>query len=264
MSGCGGELTEKPSIVILHGFGGTALGSAKANNYNFEDIADAEGVELIYPVGLKRSWGLGDDGDSDNSPNDIVFFSALLDHIIAKMNVNKKRIFFVGLSRGAQAIFHLANKMNERIVGIAPVCMLLPKELSEQSALLPPMPMVLINGTMDRLVKYNGGPIRLLFKKFGRVIPTKETIETWRQRNKCQDYEPTVECRDQYNDGTSIERTAWREGTNHAVVHYKVIDGGHRWPNAKPNWPLRLFVGKSTQEIDFAKEIWAVFSSIKT
>lgn len=252
----------RPAIVVVHGFGGSAQGSAKANRYAFENLSDSEDVLIVYPSGIASNWGLGDDGDRNNAPNDIIFFGVLFDLLVEQFNVDRERIYLVGLSRGAQALFYLAFHYSDQIAAIAPVCMQLPVELERQVRNCAPIPMALFTGTKDPLVKYYGGEIHFLWKPFGRVLSVEKTLRFWLERNNCGS-EPVTVMRNFEDDGTYIVRRSWCEGTRKHVIHYELGNAGHRWPNGKPNFLLKLFFGKATREVDFVKEIWSFFRDIR-
>lgn len=254
---------KRPAIVILHGLCGTALGSAKATQYAFETEANKHRFLVVYPTGEGKNWGLGDCGDRPNAPNDIQFFNRLLDQLVASLAVDHEKIYIVGLSRGAQAIFHLSCALHERIAAIAPICMLLPSELENEFTQMPPLPIALINGTNDRLVKQTGGDVILFGRKYGNVISTEKTIEALLNRNCCSASEPKTTRLNTKDDDTSVLQRTWCEGAQNSVVHYLVEGGGHRWPDAKDNILLRYTVGKTTREIHLARDIWNFFSDKK-
>ena len=93
----------------------------------------------------------------DNSVDDVAFISTLPDNLIADYQVDSKRVFCTGISRGGIFSLYLAWQLSERIAAIAPVCASIPDAIAGDYSFKHPTPVLLINGTEDPLINYNGG-----------------------------------------------------------------------------------------------------------
>ena len=110
-----------------------------------------------------------------------------------------------------------------------------------------PIPVLHIHGTEDGWIPYEGDD------GFHSV---DETIEYWVGANQCQASETSAIPDTDVNDDSTIEKTIYSdclEGSS--VVLYKVIGGGHTWPDM----PKNLGLGAINRDINGGEEIWEFF-----
>lgn len=94
--------------------------------------------------------------NSQASVNDVSFVSALIDHIQQTRNIDSRKIYATGFSRGAILAQTLACQIPDKIAAFASVAYRF--QFNSQSSCQPPTPvsMLMINGTKDLEVHYQG------------------------------------------------------------------------------------------------------------
>ena len=252
----------RPLVLVLHGGGGTHRNMARMTHGRWQELADRHGFLVAYPNALDRMWDFGEGVVSENLDvrvDDLAYFREVIARIMASGKVDPDRVFSTGISRGGQASYFLACHLPGTIRAIAPVTMPLPAFLEDDCRNGPPVGLVLINGTADPLVPYDGGDIRVFRRKRGKVLSTDRTIALWRLRNGCADAPDTVENIDRPGDATTVARSDWTACTGAPVTLYRVEGGGHTWPSGRQYLGRRL-VGEVSHDIDGAEEIWRFFA----
>src|SRR5262249_61920041 len=114
--------TPTPVVIDLHGRLGAAtdeppltLSTAKA---------DAEGFVVVYPQawGSPTSWNAGGccDPAASNNIDDVGFIRALIDELDAKLCVDDRRVYAMGMSNGGYLSQRLACGLADRGAAIGP------------------------------------------------------------------------------------------------------------------------------------------------
>ena len=103
----------------------------------------------------------------------------------AEYNIDKDRVYVTGASNGAMMSLRLGCELAHKITAIAPVIGSMPENLVAQCAPARPMPLMMINGTDDPLVPWEGGYVHIFRKKLGKIISVPQTIDFWVARNGC-------------------------------------------------------------------------------
>ncbi len=127
-----------------------------------------------------------------------------------------------------------------------------------------PIPILLMNGTADPLVAYDGGKG---VSRYGlpNVWSTAQTIAFWRKVNGCEARDAaSSELPDNDPAGTStVSRIASHCPPAQDVVLYRVNGGGHRMPGKTPDAKAKRMVdailGPQNRDIDGPEVIWAFF-----
>lgn len=251
-----------PLVFVLHGGGGT--GSSMPTYTGFNAIADRENFILVYPDGVENHWNDGREPKvyttHIENTDDVGFISALIDHLLLDLNIDTKSVYVTGISNGGMMSHRLACELSDRIAAIAPVASSIPANMADIWNPSRRVSVLIINGTDDPLVLWEGGEIILAGKKMGTTLSVDGTVEFWTEENGCT-AEPVITQlseRDKY-DGTSIQIEAHGEcadGTD--VVLYRVIDGGHTWPGSY-QYASESVIGKTSREFDASEIIWQFF-----
>ncbi|MDO8803380.1 MAG: PHB depolymerase family esterase [Elusimicrobiota bacterium] len=261
------EKTKKyPLLVILHGGGGTGKGMPRLTRGGFEALADANGAILAYPDGLDKNWN---DYRADKSRkaqreniDDVAFITAMLDAIAGTYPVDAGRVYAAGISNGAMMSYTLACRAAERFAAIAPVAGAMPENLAPACSPSRPVPALIISGTEDRLVHWEGGYVTGPFgrKKLGRTIPVEKSRDFWLEKNSCDAARKEISKTDSDpGDGMAVEREVYSACAGGSAVEFiKIAGGGHTWPGGLQYLPERI-IGKTSREINATAEIWNFF-----
>ena len=214
------ENADYPVVLNFHGFGGNAKDYVRYES-DFRDVAEQEGVILIYPQALLLSgfsvWNAAPLAeDNKTSTDDIGFIETLLDDLQETLSIDPNRIYATGFSNGAMFAYALACFTEGLIAGVAAVSGL---QLNlEDCAPSHPISVLIAHSTTDDVIPYAGS---------SDVASVGETVSFWRTVNQTS----TEAEESNHNLG---DETVWlytyREGTNGAqVLHYKVENGKHEW-----------------------------------
>lgn len=254
-----------PLVFLFHGGGGTGQGMEKLTQGGFNRLADREGFIIVYPDGIEKHWndGRGLEAYRAHRENidDVGFISALIEHLIRTLNIDSNRIYAAGISNGGQFSQRLACELSDRIAAIGVVAIQLPEHLPSSCAPKRPVSVLMMPGTEDPLVPWEGGEIGFRRgRKFGRVLSVRESIGFWVEQNRCPgspvvSYEPDRDLK----DGTRVRREAYVPcGEGAEVVLYAVEGGGHTWPGGDQYLPAGI-IGRTSRDIDADEVIWGFF-----
>ncbi len=250
-----------PLVIVLHGHGGTGKQIMKSTGFN--DISDREKFIAVYPDGIKKNWNDGREKKDDTKYDDVGFISALIDTISGEFKIDTARIFVTGMSNGGFMSIYLAFKLNYRILGVAPICANIPERISPFYEFSKPLSVMLINGTDDPLVRYEGGKVGFgILKNRGYALSTDESVNIFVRENKCSAVPVHAEIQDKnIDDECFAERYTFTGGENNTeVVLIKVVNGGHTIPGGIKNLPKTL-VGNTCEDFNAPEMIWSFFKS---
>lgn len=253
-----------PLLVLLHGGGGTGKGMINLARGGFEKLADRNGAILAYPDGIDKNWN---DYRADKSRkaqreniDDVAFISAMLGEIAKAYPVDPARTYASGISNGAMMSYTLACRASDRFAAIAPVAGAMPENLAAACSPARPVPVLIISGTRDKLVHWEGGYVTGPFgkKKLGRTISVEKSRDFWLDKNSCAAAKKEISKLDSDpEDGTSVERESY-PACGGVVEFIKIDGGGHTWPGGLQYLP-ELVIGKTSSELDANTEIWNFF-----
>jgi len=252
-----------PVVFILHG-GGKADGDELAKYTGFDEIADREGFIAVYPNGVDAQWNDGRGQtyrEKDNTDvDDVGFFSALIDTIIRNHEGDPSRVYVTGLSNGGMMTLRLGCEISSKLAAIAPIIANIPKNIYGKCEPDATLPVLLMNGTKDPLVPWDGGYVRFFRRTMGEVVSTEETVRFWVRQNHCDTIPKVMELPDKDpSDGSTVKTSTYPNGENGSeVILYAIEGGGHSLPGS--DIPEKPFItGKKNNDIDGAEVIWKFF-----
>jgi polyhydroxybutyrate depolymerase len=250
-----------PLMIALHG--GRGNGGQAARYSGLSRQADQSGFLVAYPDGFGGHWNDGrtfEQSSKREVVDDSGFLIALIDHLANTYAIDRNRVYITGASNGAFMANRLACEHADRIAAIAPVIGSMAAELAEKCRPSRPMPVLMINGTEDRLVPYEGAEVKFGFQRLGHMLPVPELVKFWVRHNRCAPQPETTRLPDlDREDGTrvSAERyTNCREGA--AVTLYVIEGGGHTWPQGMQYLP-EFIIGRTSKDLDANRVIWEFF-----
>jgi polyhydroxybutyrate depolymerase len=257
---------DSPSIVfILHGGGGTGENTERTLTLGgFNTLADEYNFIVVYPDGIDRRWN---DGRKINDSvhqkiDDVGFLSALIDNLTEEFNVDPNRIFFTGISNGAIMSYRLSFDIPEKIAAIAPVAGAIPTDILPENTSGIPLSVLVISGTHDPLVPWEGGIIGTQRNPRGTCISVPESVAFWVKRNNCNTTPNSMWLpNENLLDLCRVHCDIYKNGDNGTeVVLYEIKRGGHTWPGGYQYLP-KIIIGRTCQDINANEVIWEFFKT---
>lgn len=212
-----------PLIFNLHGNGGTREGQQA--NARFDLIADTADLIIITPQAIGQ-W----------NANDLEFFEFLIDELSRDYSVAEERVYACGFSLGGYFSFEIACQLSNRFAAIASIAGAMTVDQVNRCAPTQAIPILQIHGTQDPIVGYS---------------TAEDIVDLWVGLNQCDSNTVENDLADlSPNDGSTVKSFLFEnDSTETAVLHYRVIGGGHDWPGSSGNMDITASV-----------EIWKFFS----
>jgi len=258
-----------PLVIVLHG--NTQTGADMKLRTSWSRLAERERFGVIYPDGLNHAWAdlrpsAKRAGRVPPAGTDYVgFIVKLIEKHVADGSADPKRIYVTGLSNGGAMTITMVCARADLFAAAASVIINLTDEIAKACRPSRPLPMLVMNGTLDPLVPYGGGKGASHFAVDG-FWSTPNTLAFWRRINGCETTDGAITELDN-RDGTdqsTVTRIESRCPAGRDVVLYRVNGGGHRMPGAfsDARFPriATAFLGPQNHDIDGAETIWAFFA----
>ena len=214
------ETANHPLLLNFHGFGGNAKDYFEYES-DFRDVAELEGVILVYPQGSLLSgfshWNAAPMAeDNKSNTDDIGFIELLIENLSEDLSVDPNRIYATGFSNGGMFSYALACFTEGLIAGVAAVSGL---QLNlEDCTPSHPMSVLIAHSTTDDVIPYAGS---------SDVASIDETVSFWTTAN--QTANDPKESRHNLGDETVWIYTYTGGMNGSEVLHYKVENGMHMW-----------------------------------
>ena len=238
--------TAVPLVFNLHGY--TSNNLEQLYYGDFRGIADTANFIIALPNGTldqlgNRAWN----SFGTSTVDDLGYITALIDTIAAQYNVDADRVYSTGMSNGGFMSYDLACFRSQRFAAVASVTgsMITPRFAT--CAATHPVPVMQIHGTADPTVNYNGG---------SGVAGIEAVVAYWVQQTHCN-AAPVITPVPNINttDGCTAEHYVYSGGDAGSTVEFfKVLGGGHTWPDAIVD------IGVTNHDFNASREIWRFFS----
>ena len=268
-----------PMVIILHGGTGSMRSVLHPNAGGTKEwlvLAEKEGFVLLVPNGTNPETGdtFGDeqnwnDHRSDSAAgqtnaDDVRFILALLDQITAQYPLDPGRIYLTGGSNGGLMTYRLLIEAPDRFAAGAAFIANLPELALNLPVLGKPTPLMIVNGTEDPLIPWEGG---LVGKDRGMVISAEETAAWWAIANRVNPDQKTSELLPDADpeDNCRIQKDYYPAGSDGApVIFYAVQGGGHAMPSGKHPFPnnflIRWVIGPVCRDAEGVTLAWEFFN----
>ena len=256
-----------PLLLVLHGAGGTGLGTAALSG--LAGRGPAAGCAVAFPDGFLHVWN-----DRRNAPmlarreriDDVAFLQALVTHLRPGSGADAGPVFAVGMSNGGFLAEHVARNGLLDLAGVVLVASsatMTSREARPVPAPVRPLRFLAFHGTADPLVAYGGGPIgplgRLAQRRpgwagRGVTAPIEQVAADWARlalghSPAAPHIVPVTGAPGEF----VVERLSWRAPHGSASAPsaelYRIIGGGHTWPGGAQYLPSRI-VGPAVQGLD--------------
>jgi polyhydroxybutyrate depolymerase len=245
-----------PLVLVFHGGGttGSLKGKGMARWTKLDALADKEHFRVVYPNSVSGNWNDGRVFDGAATSDDVAFVDAILAHYAKRTDA--RRIYATGASAGGFFTMRLACERAHRFAAYAPVIATLPATLDCKPS--EPVSVLLIPGTKDPLVRWEGGPVA---NNRGTSRSVEETVQFFSTHDRCPPAgEPRLLPDTDPKDGTRIRETRTTCAAGSEVALLAVEGGGHTWPGAGQYAPA-VFVGTTSHDLDASAEIWKFFAN---
>jgi polyhydroxybutyrate depolymerase len=158
-----------PLVLVMHGSGENATAIRIETGYAFERLADARGFAVVYPNGQNGHWNTCEIDRDAQAPgvDDVGFLTALADKFIGEAGTDRNRVFAVGLSEGGYMAIRLALEAPRfRALASVEANLPVPEDFQCKPVTQGAASIILIHGTKDRLVPFQGGEGSLILGLF--------------------------------------------------------------------------------------------------
>lgn len=260
-----------PVVVLLHGRPGNSGGMALMTGMN--DVAENHNFIVVYPDGIDNEWNAQFDlsardislsGRRSTLPQDDVgFLQTLMSDIAIDFNIDRSRLYLGGFSNGGFMTYRMACSAGDTFAAFAAVSGNLYTELGDYCRRSNPTPLLIMHGTADPSVPYEGvlfrnaeqgaDPIRISYG-------IQDTLTTFARRNGCSLTGQTTTYAERGDSpGTSVVRFVPNTCSSGAdLVLYAINGGGHTWPgHPRPQQEM----GDTNMDMDAGDVIWEFFSA---
>ncbi|MFE3496188.1 alpha/beta hydrolase family esterase [Streptomyces sp. NPDC059175] len=219
--------TSRPLVIAFHGRGSSATGLREQSRLNA--AADARGMLVAYPEGLRKAWGAGNatTGQRPDPDTDVRFTESLVAELVRTEKADPRRVYVIGFSNGGSMALRMAAQRPALLAGAASVAGQLP---SGHAAVKPTgaVPVMIIYGAEDPVRPLAGlptpGPAPAGEEPVTPTSSAKASAEAFAAAGRTGAPATTT--------GTGYDRTVWG-GTSRAAVQLIVVHGGgHTWPGS--------------------------------
>jgi polyhydroxybutyrate depolymerase len=223
-------------LFVMHGSGGTGRQIIRETG-KLEAIAAKEHLLIVYPDGYKRFWNecrrSSNALANTENVNENDFFGQMISYFNKNYGIDEKKVFAAGVSGGGHMAYKLGLTMPGKIRAITAIIANLPDAAwSDCSEAKQPLPVLIINGTLDSTNPYNGGEMFVNNASFGVVKSTENSFRYWAGlagykgepvKKLLPDTDP--------DDDKAIESYSFKKAGKPEVTLLKVIGGKHNYPN---------------------------------
>ena len=222
----------------------------------------AKALSSCTPQGENNRWNDGRNaavkgGNDTSNADDVGFLNSLADSLVAQGAADPARLYIVGLSNGGFMSLTLACDDESRFAGYGGVIASMSQPVKANCAPKRPVPVVMINGSDDQLVRFDGGN-----GKFGITgnAPPGDVAKHFAALGGCTGATDAALPDVDPKDATTVTKTTWagcKAGSG--VEFYTVLGGGHQAPamgTTAGSVVLDMFLGTRSHDIDTAETVW--------
>ena len=236
-----------PVVFNFHGGGMTMAEQMLYTQMN--RAADRHGFIVVYPQGIKQDWNVGFGMDYLAGTDDVGFTQAMLDKLKQDYRIDARRVYATGLSRGGFFALRLAAELPQQFAAVASVGATMPEPVVAHHGKPEKVGMLLIHGTADQVVLYQG--------KAGGYLSADDTLRYWAKVNAIATNPPPRLLPAATGDDLKVSLLEQANGQQ-SVALVTIDGGGHTWPGADA-FNVGLPIGKTSSSIDANEVMWEFF-----
>jgi polyhydroxybutyrate depolymerase len=252
-----------PVVFVLHGGMGTADQVQAYLGVNA--LADREGFVAVYPQGDNNRWNDGrpagvKGGKQTSNADDVSFLNGLADALAVEGIADPAKTYIVGVSNGGFMALALACADEAHFAGFGAVIASMPLAALATCKPSRAAPVVMINGTEDPLIRFDGKPGKL---GISGNAPPADVATHFAALAGCSGVDEVGLPNADVRDGTTVTQRRWTGCKPGAGVEfYTVKGGGHQAPSTgkvSGLVMLDVFLGNRSHDIDTAETVWRFF-----
>ena len=224
-----GQTDGMPLVVVLHGYGGKALG----DGLRFIELADLHGFAVCWPQGAEdgtghNCWNVGYPFQSDYRIDDTAYLRRLVRHLQKNFGVSRRNVFLTGMSNGGEMCYKMAAEHPETFSAIASIAGLTLTSMSTDYRR--PVPFMEVHGTDDSVSAWCGDPENR--GGWGAYLSVPAALSHIISANRCVG-ETISEIPSEHKKVILHRFTgglpAFKNGSPADVLLYEVLGGDHSW-----------------------------------
>ncbi len=242
---------QRPLVLMLHGYGGKALG------YRPEMLESARrhGFAVCVPQGygvqgkFKPGWNVGYPAQKEMGTDDVAFVLKLTDRVCKEFGLNRANAFYSGMSNGGDLAYMIAFQHPRAFNAIASVAGLEMQWVSRSMRPDGPVPFMEIHGTADKTSSWYGDPANK--GGWGEYLAVPVAVGDMVSVNRCE-YEQTEELplKNPEKPSRKVVLHRYLGSPYGAEVRLYEVQG------AKHSWHM--------DDMDTTEEIWDFFKNYLT
>ena len=224
-----GQTDGMPLVVVLHGYGGKALG----DGLRFIELADLHGFAVCWPQGAEdgtghNCWNVGYPFQADYRIDDTAYLRRLVRHLQKNFGVSRRNVFLTGMSNGGEMCYKMAAEHPETFSAIASIAGLTLVSMSTDYRR--PVPFMEVHGTDDSVSAWCGDPENR--GGWGAYLSVPAALSHIISANRCVG--ETISEIPAEHKRVILHRftgglPAFKNGSPADVLLYEVLGGDHSW-----------------------------------
>ena len=224
-----GQTDGMPLVVVLHGYGGKALG----DGLRFIELADLHGFAVCWPQGAEDGtghscWNVGYPFQAGYRIDDTAYLRRLVRHLQKNFGVSRRNVFLTGMSNGGEMCYKMAAEHPETFSAIASIAGLTLVSMSTDYRR--PVPFMEVHGTDDSVSAWCGDPENR--GGWGAYLSVPAALSHIISANRCVG-ETISEIPSEHKRVILHRFTgglpAFKNGSPADVLLYEVLGGDHSW-----------------------------------
>lgn len=222
-----------PTIIVLHRGNGTAEEELRLSA--LAQRGPQQGYVVVFPQARGGYWNFFAPGKESDQykryyrehggvPDDVAFLETIVADLARSGIADPRRIYLSGRSLGGVMVLRLVCVGAERFAAAAVLTSTMPDLVGSDCRPARPMPVLIVNGTEDRVLPYKG----MRTARANVFWSTERLVAFFRQLNGCAEPDqPSLVQREQAPDIAIASSTRCVGGP---VVLYSLVGVGHDIP----------------------------------
>jgi polyhydroxybutyrate depolymerase len=260
--------SKRPLVIILHGAGASAeqvLGMAFPPSplSVWLEIAEREDLVVIAADAGKGGWSdclVGRERVARK--DDVAFIGAIIDRAIDEQQVDREKVYVIGVSRGGLMSYRVACEIPHKLAAFSSVLAAMPP-LDQKVQPTRALPALIVGCTADPLLPYYGGKYFYTLNAIDPVGSIEDGARLWRELAGLADNPRVDELPHLHSwDKTRVTRFLWGEAPDQLqVALYRIDKGGHAEPSGRKRYPylINYMTGAQNADFEVAEAAWEFF-----